>query len=172
MGWATQPIPTILSDDTLAVRSADDDVPGAGAWEVTAVIKVLVGEDNDLIRSAVVDLLSAAGDIVVVAQCTDGDEVLDEALRTCPDVVVMDLAMKRMSGLEATRVLLEHCPGTRVVVLTGSLSASRVREARTLGAMGYLLKGGDPEELVAAVRTVVKGGTAWSAPAVAFLNGG
>jgi DNA-binding NarL/FixJ family response regulator len=136
------------------------------------VITVLVAEDNDLVRDAVVALLAAAGDIEVVSQCTDGDEVLQEALRTCPAVVVMDMAMQRMGGLQATRVLLQSCPETRVVVLTGSLSASRVQEAHDLGAVGYLLKGGDPEELIAAVRTVAGGGTAWSAPALAFLDSG
>jgi DNA-binding NarL/FixJ family response regulator len=136
------------------------------------VIKVLVAEDNDLIRAAVVGLLTATGDVSVVSQCTDGDEVLDEARRTCPDVVLMDLAMKRMGGLQATEVLMQDCPETRVLILTGSLSAGRVREAHALGARGYLLKGGDPEELIAAVRTVAGGGTAWSAPAVALLGAG
>jgi DNA-binding NarL/FixJ family response regulator len=137
---------------------------------VAAVIKVLVADDNDLIRAAVVGLLTATGDVTVVAQCTDGDEVLDEALRTCPDVVLMDLAMKRMGGLEATELLVRDCPGTRVLILSGSLSTGRVREAHDLGARGYLLKGGDPEELIAAVQTVAAGGTAWSAPAIALLG--
>jgi DNA-binding NarL/FixJ family response regulator len=136
------------------------------------VIAVLVAEDNDLVRDSVVALLTAAGDIEVVSQCTDGDEVLQEALRTCPTVVLMDMAMQRMGGLQATRVLLRSCPETRVIVLTGSLSASRVQEAHDLGAVGYLLKGGDPEELITAVRTVAGGGTAWSPPALAFLDSG
>jgi|tagenome__1003787_1003787.scaffolds.fasta_scaffold20803199_2 DNA-binding NarL/FixJ family response regulator len=136
------------------------------------MIKVLVAEDNNLMRSAVIDLLTAAGDIEVVAECTDGDEVLAEALRTCPDVVLMDMAMQRMGGLEATRILLQSCPDTRVVVLTGSLSAGRVREAHALGASGYLLKGGEPEELIDGVRAVAGGGSAWSAPALAFLDHG
>ncbi len=134
------------------------------------MIEALVAEDNDLIREAVVGILTAAGDITVVAQCTVGDEVLAEAGRTEPDVVLMDLAMQRMGGLEATRVLLADRPDCRVLILTGSLSAGRVREAHSLGARGYLLKGGDPEELVAAVRTVAAGGTAWSASALAVLG--
>jgi DNA-binding NarL/FixJ family response regulator len=134
------------------------------------VIRVLVAEDNDLVRESVVTLLTAGGDISVVSQCTDGDEVLQEALRTCPDVVLMDMAMQRMGGLQATRVLLDACPETRVVVLTGSLSAHRVREAHALGAVGFLLKGEDPQELIAGVRTVAAGGTAWGAPARAHLD--
>jgi DNA-binding NarL/FixJ family response regulator len=136
------------------------------------VIKVLVAEDNDLVRDSVVSLLTATGDIAVVSQCTDGDEVLQEALRTCPHVVLMDMAMQRMGGLQATRVLLEACPDTRVVVLTGSLSADGVRQAHALGAAGFLLKGEDPQELIAGVRTVAAGGTAWAAPALAHLGSG
>jgi DNA-binding NarL/FixJ family response regulator len=136
------------------------------------VITVLVAEDNNLMRSAIIDLLTAAGDITVVSECTDGDEVLAEAVRTCPDVVLMDMAMRRMGGLEATRILRAACPETRVVVLTGSLSAGRVREVHALGALGYLLKGGEPEELLSGVRSVAAGGTAWSAPARAFLDRG
>ena len=136
------------------------------------MIKVLVAEDNDLVRESVVTLLTATGDIAVVSQCTDGDEVLHEALRTCPDVVLMDMAMQRMGGIEATRVLLESSPETRVVVLTGSLSAERVREAHALGAVGFLLKGDDPGSLVTGVRTVAAGGTAWGPQAIACLDAG
>jgi DNA-binding NarL/FixJ family response regulator len=136
------------------------------------MIKVLIAEDNDLVRDSVVGLLTATGDIVVVSECTDGDEVLAEALRTCPDVVLMDMAMRRMGGMEALQLLHESCPETRVVVLTGTPSASRVREARALGAAGFLLKGNDPAELITGVRSVAAGGTAWSAPALAYLDAG
>jgi DNA-binding NarL/FixJ family response regulator len=173
MGWA----PVTPSDDAHCVlpvpatpSATCHHVHSTSAQEVIAVVRVMVTEDNDLIRDAVVGILTAAGDITVVAQCTDGDEVLEEARRTDPDVIVMDLSMKRMSGLEATRVLLSDRPDARVVILTGSLSAGNVREAHGLGARGFLLKDGDPEELVAAVRTVAAGGTAWSAPALAHLE--
>ena len=146
------------------------DVPTDSDQGVITVTKILVAEDNDLIRDAVVGILTAAGDLTVVSQCTDGDVVLDEARRTDPDVVLMDLAMKRMGGLEASRLLLSERPDSRVLILTGSLSAGRVREARDLGVRGYLLKGGEPEELIEAVRTVAAGGTAWSPAALAFLG--
>ena len=136
------------------------------------MITVLIAEDNDLVRESVVSLLTATGDIAVVSQCTDGDEVLQEALRTCPDVVLMDMAMRRMGGIEATRLLMASCPESRVVVFTGSFSAGRVREAHALGASGFLLKGDDPRDLVTGVRTVAAGGTAWGAPALACLERG
>lgn len=140
-------------------------------WEAF-VIGVLIAEDNPLVREGLVGLLETTGDITVVAQCEDGDEVLDAALRTRPDVVVMDVVMPRLSGLEATRILMTAWPGAKVLVLTGTFSAAVVREAHSLGACGYVLKGGDPDDLFQAIRTVANGGTAWSRPALACLDAG
>jgi DNA-binding NarL/FixJ family response regulator len=124
-------------------------------------IRVLLADDNDFVRQSLVDLLTAAGDVDVVAECADGDEVVAAAERTRPDVVVLDLAMPRMGGLEAGRQLLAVQPQARVVVLTATLSVAAVREARTIGAVGYLLKDDDPIQLPVALRTVAAGGTAW-----------
>jgi DNA-binding NarL/FixJ family response regulator len=99
--------------------------------------------------------------MLVVAECTDGDQVVPEALRTAPDVVLLDLRMPRLTGLEAAQALLLVQPDARVVVLTGSPSQSSACQARALGAAGYLLKGCPPEELVERLRTVAQGGTAW-----------
>jgi DNA-binding NarL/FixJ family response regulator len=81
----------------------------------------------------------------------------------------MDLVMPGRTGLEATRDLLDAGVDSRVVLLTGSFSAATVREARALGAAGYLLKGDDPAELPQRVRDVASGGSAWSARAAASL---
>lgn len=124
-------------------------------------IRVLLADDNDFVRQSLVDLLTAAGDVEVVAECADGDEVVAAAERTSPDVVVLDLAMPRMGGLEAGRRLLAVQPDARVVVLTATLSVAAVREARTIGAVGYLLKDDDPVQLPVALRAVAAGGTAW-----------
>jgi DNA-binding NarL/FixJ family response regulator len=77
--------------------------------------------------------------------------------------VIVDLAMPRVGGLEAARRLLEVQPEARIVVLTATLSAAAVREARALGVQGYLLKDADPEALPHHLRTVAAGGTAWRA---------
>lgn len=133
-------------------------------------IRVLIADDHKLIRMALADLFSMAPDIEVVAECTDGCEVLEAAQRTHPDVVLMDVKMPVMDGLEATDVLLAARPETRVIVLTGALTPATVRQARALGAAGYLLKEENPDELPDRVRAVAAGGTAWSAAAAAALG--
>lgn len=125
------------------------------------MIRVLLADDNAFVRSALVDLLSSAPDIRVVAECADGDEVVAAAERTSPDVVVLDLAMPRMNGLTAAQHLLAVRPESRIVILTANLSAAAVREAHDLGVVGYLLKEAEPDALAEHVRAVARGGTAW-----------
>ncbi|MGY1800420.1 response regulator transcription factor [Blastococcus sp. SYSU D00868] len=129
----------------------------------------MVVDDNDLVRDALVELLDSAPSLSVVAECSDGEEVPEAARQARPDVVLMDIAMPRVDGLEAARRLLLEDPGSRVVVLTGSLTVDHVRRAHALGAAGFLLKDGNPAELLAAIRTVAEGGTAWSASAEPHL---
>jgi DNA-binding NarL/FixJ family response regulator len=125
------------------------------------VIRVLVADDHDFVRAGLVELLDSTGDMTVVAECQDGDEVVTAALQTAPDVVLLDLRMPRLPGLEAARALRAIRPDARIVVLTGSPSRSTAGEARELGAVGYLLKGSPPDELVEQLRAVAQGGTAW-----------
>jgi DNA-binding NarL/FixJ family response regulator len=134
------------------------------------LITVLVVDDHARVRDSLADLLSSTGDMVVVGQCSDGDEVLDAARRLQPDVVLMDVAMQRTDGLSATEVVVNERPDSRVVILTGSVSGSLVRRAAEVGAVGYQLKGDNPGDLIDAVRTVARGGTAWSDGALAFLS--
>jgi DNA-binding NarL/FixJ family response regulator len=135
------------------------------------VITVLLADDHAFIRSALRDLFATTEDITVVAECADGSEVLAAVRRTRPQVVLMDLVMPYRSGLEAARDLMEAGVPSRVVLLTGSFSAASAREARALGAVGYLLKGDDPADLPRRVRDVAAGGSAWAAPAAASLIG-
>lgn len=127
------------------------------------MIRVLLADDNAYVRGALAELLSTSGDIEVVAECADGDEVVPASDQTQPDVVILDLAMPRIGGLEAARKLLAVHPAARIVILTATLSAAAVREAHALGVVGYLLKDADPDELPEHVRTVAAGGTAWQA---------
>jgi DNA-binding NarL/FixJ family response regulator len=157
-------------DDAHAEQDRSSGHPARTRREGDPVITVLVVDDNERLRQTVVDLLSDAEDVLVVGQATDGDEVVDAYLRCDPDVVLMDVAMARVDGLQAAQALLERRPDARVVLLTGTVSASLVRRAQEVGALGYQLKGEDPMGLVDAVRHVAHGGTAWSPRALAFLH--
>jgi DNA-binding NarL/FixJ family response regulator len=122
---------------------------------------VLLVDDHVLLRQLLADVLAEADDIAVVGECADGDEVVDAATRTRPDVVLMDASMARTDGLEATRRLLAIQPQARVVILTGTFSEDSRREAEGIGAVGYLLKG-EVFDLPDRIRCVAGGGTAWS----------
>lgn len=125
-----------------------------------AAIRVLLAEDNAFVRESLTDLLSADG-LEVVGALPDGTDVVTTAERTGPDVVLLDVGMLPVDGLEATRRLLAVRSGARVLLLTGALSNSAVTEARRLGARGYILKADDPQRLLEAIRTVAAGGSAW-----------
>ena len=125
------------------------------------MISVLVVDDHSFIRSQVSGVLRNAGGIEVVGECCDGAEVVGVAARVRPDVVLMDVRMPVTSGPAATRDLLASQPASRVVMLTGSVSPSVIEESARAGAVGFLVKGDDPNRLIDAVRTVAAGGTAW-----------
>ena len=130
------------------------------------VIRVLLADDNAFVRQSLAELLNCDPAIEVVATCADGDEVV--AAAACrPDVVVLDVVMQRVGGLEAARELLAVQPGVRVLMLTASPSEASVREARRIGAAGYLLKTDDPAVVPRIVHVVATGGTTWGpSPAV------
>ena len=125
------------------------------------MLHVLVADDHDWFRAGVVDVLTASGDMQVVAECSDGAEVLPAYRRTRPHVVVLDVAMPVMDGLRAAAELLSEQPSARVLMLSGSAPAAHVSAARSAGAAGYLLKDGDPDALPEFVRAVAAGGSAW-----------
>jgi DNA-binding NarL/FixJ family response regulator len=133
-------------------------------------IKVLIVDDHYLIRMALEQLFAGSDDIRVVATCADGSEVMEAAARTEPDVVLMDLTMPNVSGLQATRELRGAQPHVGVIVLTGAVFAGAARAADALGVAGFLLKAEeDPGDLLRHVREVAAGGTAWSSAAAAVL---
>jgi DNA-binding NarL/FixJ family response regulator len=133
------------------------------------VIKVLLADDHPLVREALGGVIAETPDIRVVAECADGTEVVEAALRTEPDVVLMDLVMPRMTGLEATRHLLATRPDARVLMLTATVTVATACEARELGIAGYLVKGERPGDLPQHIRAVAAGRSAWCTAALAFL---
>jgi DNA-binding NarL/FixJ family response regulator len=136
------------------------------------MITVLVADDQALIRAGIVLLLDAQSDISVVAEAADGAEAVERAAECHPDVVIMDVRMPVLDGIEATRQLCadrspsETGPGPRVLVLTTFDDDDAVYGALLAGASGFLLKHAVPHDLLAAVRRVADG-DAWLDPAVA-----
>jgi DNA-binding NarL/FixJ family response regulator len=120
------------------------------------VIRVVVAEDHALVRSGLVELLSAAGDIEVVGTASNGEEAIAAANQLAPDLVLMDLSMPVLDGIEATR-RLSAAAGPSVVVLTSFSDRDRILRALDAGAVGYLLKDAEPEELVRGVRAAARG---------------
>lgn len=125
------------------------------------MIRVLVVDDDAAVRALLARVLSGADGIQVVGECGDGADLPNLADSTRPDVVPMDVRMPVTSGIDATHDLMARHPSTRVVMLTGSTNNHTVAAAARAGAVGFLIKGGDHERLVSAVRTVAAGGTAW-----------
>jgi DNA-binding NarL/FixJ family response regulator len=122
---------------------------------------VLVVDDHPFLRTCLVDLINATGDLEVVGECADGTEVAAAVPALRPEVVLMDVRMGEVSGLEAAATLQRQGNGPRVVMLTSDTAASSEAAARAHGAAGYLLKGSRPDLLLDAIRRVAAGGTAW-----------
>jgi DNA-binding NarL/FixJ family response regulator len=119
--------------------------------------RVLIVDDHRLMREGTAALLGAEEDLEVVGLAADGREALGLAERRCPDVVLMDLDMPGLDGLECCAALRERLPGVEVLVLTVSEREDDLYEALRLGAAGYLLKDMPPRELVAAVLAAGRG---------------
>jgi DNA-binding NarL/FixJ family response regulator len=118
---------------------------------------VLLVDDHKLVRAGLVALLGTAADLDVVGEAADGQDALLLARDLQPDVVLMDLSMPVLDGVEATRRLMAEQPGARVVVLTSFIEHARVTEALAAGAVGYLVKDCDPHDIIAAVRSAARG---------------
>jgi DNA-binding NarL/FixJ family response regulator len=128
-------------------------------------IKVLVADDQTIVRAGFISLLSATDDMEVAGGAEDGMAAVQLAAATHPDVVLMDVRMPGMDGIEATRRILAADEGTRVLMLTTFDADEYVYAALAAGASGFLLKDTTAEELLAAVRVVARG-DALLAPAV------
>ena len=130
------------------------------------MISVLVVDDHPLFRDGLTGLLAAVADVKVVGSVGDGQEAVRRAVELRPQVVLMDLNLPGMPGLEATRRITEQAPSVAVLVLTMVDDDDSVLAALKVGARGYLLKGAVQEEVLAAIRAVAAGGAVFG-PGVA-----
>jgi two-component system, NarL family, response regulator NreC len=121
------------------------------------VIRILLADDHALVRQGFRMILAAQPDMEIVGEAGNGREAVELAARLQPDVVVMDVAMPELNGIEATRRLLSDKPRTRVLALSMHKDSVYVREILRAGARGYLLKDSEDADLLAAVRAVAKG---------------
>lgn len=133
------------------------------------MISILLAEDHELVRSLMRRALEKHPDLRVVAALADGRTAVDEALRLRPDVVVLDISMPALDGVEAARAIRAALPRTSILMLSAHLECTQIEGALRAGATGYLLKPAAPEELVAAVRAVRAGRRYLSAAARAAL---
>lgn len=115
-------------------------------------IKVLLADDHEIVRSGLKSLLESHPWITVAGEAGNGREVLELAEGQCPDLVVMDIAMPDLNGIEATKQLVKKCPGTRVVILSVYSTSEHIYRAFQAGASGYVLKESTGRELVEAIR--------------------
>ena len=125
--------------------------------------KVLLAEDLTLLRSGVRALLESTGKVQIVGEAADGREALKLAQKLTPDVVLMDVAMPEMNGIEAARQIRKALPQVRVMMLSMHADRQYIFESLRAGASGYVLKNAAPTELLSAIQTVVTGGTFLSA---------
>jgi DNA-binding NarL/FixJ family response regulator len=119
-------------------------------------VRVLVVDDHAMVRKGLVQLLSAAEGLEVVGEAADGREAVEQVDALVPDVVLMDLQMPEMDGVSATREITAR-GRTQVLVLTSFSDTDRIVDALDAGAVGYMLKDAEPDDLIEAVRSVARG---------------
>jgi DNA-binding NarL/FixJ family response regulator len=120
-------------------------------------IRIVLADDHSVVRQGFRRILEAQTDMEIVGEASNGREALETATKLSPDVVVMDVAMPELNGIEATRRMGEAAPRTRVLALSMHKDSVYVREILRAGARGYLLKDAVDEDLIAAVRAVARG---------------
>ena len=124
---------------------------------MTAPIRVLVVDDHAIVRKGIRALLSREHEIEVIGEAADGEEAIAQAQSLCPDVILMDLVMPKLDGIEAIQRIVAQQSTARILVLTSFAADDKVFPAIKVGALGYLLKDSGPDELVQAIHHVYRG---------------
>jgi DNA-binding NarL/FixJ family response regulator len=128
------------------------------------MIRILIVDDHTIVRQGVRSLLEREPDLSVVGEAGDGRTAIRIACERNVDVVIMNVVMPGLNGIDATRILRRECPAARVLILTAHDDEEFVREALIAGALGYVLKQADASDLVSAIRAVHRGEPVLSPP--------
>src|SRR6266545_650509 len=157
-----RPVPKLSFMSTSAPRTEAVRPSGAipkedGRAKPLRRIRVLVADDHTMVREGIVGILKASADIDVVGEAGDGAEATRKAIDVRPDVVVLDISMPRLNGLEAARRIHEALPDTRILILTMHDEEEYVARTARAGASGYLVKDGPASELIAGIRALGDG---------------
>jgi DNA-binding NarL/FixJ family response regulator len=121
------------------------------------VIRVIIADDHNVVRAGLEQLLGANEELEIVAAARNGQEAFELCLEHAPDVALMDLNMPVLDGIQATQRIHQALPTTRVVVLTSFSDRERILDALDAGAIGYLLKDAEPEELIQGIKAAARG---------------
>ena len=121
------------------------------------MITILFADDHEMVRIGVSAYLSAQPDMKVVAEANDGKEAVEKALSLKPDIILMDLVMKEMDGIEATKLILKEWPEAKIIIVTSFIDDEKVYPALEAGAMSYLLKTSKASKIAEAIRATYKG---------------
>jgi two-component system, NarL family, response regulator NreC len=122
-------------------------------------LRIFLADDHVVLREGLIMLINAQHDMEVIGQAGDGRVALQQTVDCRPDIVVIDISMPLLNGLQLTEQLKHTCPETQVVVLTRHTEPGYIRQMLQVGARGYVLKQADAAELIAAIRSVAAGGT-------------
>ncbi|TQS74745.1 response regulator transcription factor [Ornithinibacillus gellani] len=121
------------------------------------MIRILFADDHEMVRIGVSAYLSAQPDMEVIAEADDGDEAVQLAIELKPDIILMDLVMKRMDGIEATRHIMDQWPEAKIIIVTSFIDDEKVYPALEAGATSYLLKTSKASEIAKAIRATYDG---------------
>lgn len=129
-------------------------------------LRILVAEDHETVRQGLKMIVDAQADMEIIGEAGDGRAAVSEAIKLNPDILLMDISMPQLNGLQATKKLKECCPDIKVLALTRHKDGGYLQQLLRAGASGYVLKQSSPEELLHAIRAIASGGK-YLDPAVA-----
>ena len=133
------------------------------------MIKVLIVDDHPLVRSGLIALFEVYEDVKIIAEADNGKEAIELSAKYKPDIVLMDLIMPDISGIEATAEINKKCPGIKIIILTSYIDKKLLENSLKAGAVGYILKNISGDNLIAAIRDAYRGDTILSSEASNIL---